>query len=504
MSYKLDLSVITRNGPVSITQQLVDLLQAAIEAGELGPGEKLPTTRALAAEAGVNHLTAARAYRRLAELGYVTATVGRGTFVRALPPAAGETGDDWQVYVLPERPASYAEQVLADAFRLAGEPGVVSLSTGHPSPRCYPTEELARITAEVFAEAGGEAIGYISPEGLFGLRERIAERGGLVGFAREPEEILVTSGARQGIDLVARGLLEPGDVVAIESPTFIGLLSSWRATGARVIGIPVGAGGFDVDVLERVLARHEVKLCVLQTACQNPTGRDISPEARTRLAELAVERNFFVLEDGVYADLRYEGEGPRALRELAPSHVIHVNSLSKTVGGGLRLGWIAARGPVLERLVALKLETDFHTPTLIQHIGARYLGSGGYERQLERSVGFYRERRDALMAALERHLAGEYLAEPPRGGHHVWVTLRRPLNERELYAEALRHGVSFTPGGVVTAERSAQTSFRLSFSLLDPDELDEGVRRLARAIRALRRRERLGPPDSGRAAMPVS
>src|SRR5919106_814971 len=127
MSYKLDLSQLQRDGDTSLTQQLVDRFSAAIEAGELGPGEKLPTTRALAAEAGVNHLTAARVYRRLAELGYVTATVGRGTFVRALTPAAGESGDDWQIYVLPDRPITYAEQIMADAFRLADEPGVISL-----------------------------------------------------------------------------------------------------------------------------------------------------------------------------------------------------------------------------------------------------------------------------------------------------------------------------------------------------------------------------------------
>lgn len=504
MSYKTKLSELQRDGAVSLTQQLVDLLVDAIESGELGPGEKLATTRALAAEAGVNHLTAARVYRRLAELGYVTATVGRGTFVRALTPAAGEDNDDWQVYVLPDRPITYAEQVLADAFRLADEPGVISLSTGYPSPSCYPTEELAAIAADVFAEEGGNAISYLVAEGLWDLREQIAERGRTAGFATDPEEILVTSGARQGIDLVARSLLEPGDVVAIETPTFIGLLSSWRATGARVLGVPIGKDGFDTDVLEQLLARHEVKLVVLQTACQNPTGRDISEEGRQRLAELAVERNFFVLEDRVYADTRYEGEGPRPLRELAPSHVIYVNSLSKTVGGGLRLGWIAARGPVFERLAALKLETDFHTTTLVQHMAARYLASGGYDRQIAQTKGFYRERRDALMASLERHLAGEYRAETPQGGHHVWVTLTRPVNERELYTEALRHGVSFTPGGVVSAERPTHTSFRLSFSLLEPKELDEGVKRLARAIRELRRRDRLGRTGAGRATMPVS
>jgi 2-aminoadipate transaminase len=154
------------------------------------------------------------------------------------------------------------------------------------------------------------------------------------------------------------------------------------------------------------------------------------------------------------------------------------------------VGWINARGPVLRRLATIKQATDFHSPTPVQHMAARYLAGNGYERQLELSLPYYRERRDALMAALERHLAGEYEAATPGGGHHVWVTLTRPVEERVLYAEAVRHGMSFTPGGAVTAERRQRTSLRLSFSLLEPAELEEGVRRLARALREVRRRER--------------
>jgi 2-aminoadipate transaminase len=491
MSYKIDLSALQRDGEVSLTQQLVDRFAEAIEAGALEPGEKLPPTRELAARVSVNHLTAARVYRKLAELGYVTATVGRGTFVRSLAPAgSAEHGDDWQVYALPPREITYPEQVLADSFATAGQSGLISLAVGWPSPKLYPTAELARITANVFEEEGGEALSYLPAEGLWALREQLAARGRSAGWAEDADEIVVTSGAKQALSLAARATLEEGDVAVIESPTFLGMLESLRHTGARVIGVPVDEDGLDVDALEHLLARHEVKLVALQTACQNPTGRNLSEDRRRRLAELAVERNFFVIEDRVYSDARFDGEPVRPMRELAPAHVIYVNSLSKTVGGGLRVGWTAARGPVRERLAMLKLEDDFHTPTLIQHIAARWLASGAHDRHIETTLRFYRERRDALLAALERHLAGEYHADPPRGGHHVWVTLTRPLDERLLYAEAARHGVTFTPGGAVTAERRSQTSFRLSFSLLEPDELEEGVRRLARAIREVRRRAR--------------
>jgi 2-aminoadipate transaminase len=501
MSYKLDWTTLRRDAPTSLTQQIVDRIVTGVDDGSLEPGEKLPTTRELAESAGVNHLTAARAYRRLAEMGYVTATVGRGTFVRAHPPgAAGDDpdADEWQEVVLPARQVSYAEQVLEDSIRLATEPGVLSLAAGFPSPARYPVGDLARIAQEVFETEGNTALGYIPAEGLPELREALASRGRRAGFADSADEIIVVSGARPGIDLVARAILEPGDVCVVEAPTFVGLLTSARATGAQVIGVPYGEDGLDVDALERVLARHEVKLVALQTSCQNPTGQDMSPQRRKRLAQLAVERGFFVLEDGVYSNLRYEGSEQPRLRSLAPNHVIYVDSLSKTVGGGLRLGWIAARGPVRRRLAMLKMDSDIHTSTLVQMIAARYLRGDAHERQLAGSIEFYRERRDALLTSLERHLEGEYRVLRPRGGHHTWVTLRRPVDERALYAQAFRHGVSFTPGGAMTPERPSQTAMRLSFALLDPDEMDEALRRLARAIRAVRREDRSA------AALPIS
>ena len=464
MSYKLDLSGIQREGEVSLTQQLVDRFAAAIETGELEPGEKLPPTRRLATEVGVNHLTAARVYRRLAELGYVTASVGRGTFVRTLAPSAGaEGGDDWQVYALPEHEFTYSERILEEAFAHAYEEGMISLATGWPAPSSYPTAELARITADVFAEEGGEAISYLPPEGLYAMREQIALRGRQLRVRhrarRDRGDLRRAPGDRPDR---ARPCWSPATWRWSSRPRSSGLLSSLRATGARVIGVPVDDDGMDVDALERLLARHEVKLVALQTASQNPTGRDLSEERRQRLAELAIERNFFLLEDRVYADSRFEGEPGRPLRELAPAHMIYVNSLSKVVGGGLRLGWVAARGPVLERIAMLKLATDFHTPTLLQHIGARFLASGAYDKHVERPPPT--STASAATRWWPRSSAtwpGEYRVIKPNGGHHLWVTLERPLDERALYNEAVRHGVTFTPGGAITAERRSQTSLRL-------------------------------------------
>ena len=219
----------------------------------------------------MNHLTAARVYRRLAELGYVTASVGRGTFVRTLAPAgSAELGDDWQLYALPEHELSYSEQVLADAMSSGGQPGLISLAVGWPSPRSTRPPSSRASPPTCSPRRAARRSSYLPAEGLYVLREQLAARGRRFGFADDPDEIIVTSGAKQGISLTARATLEPGDVAVVESPTFAGLLDSLRQTGARVIGVPVDEDGFDVGQLERLLARHEVKLVALQTAVPEP------------------------------------------------------------------------------------------------------------------------------------------------------------------------------------------------------------------------------------------
>jgi DNA-binding transcriptional MocR family regulator len=497
MSHNINLNDIERDGDRSVTQQLVERFAALIDAGELEPGTKLPTTRALAEEAGVNPLTAARVYRRLGELGYTTATVGRGTFVRTRPPKSGPVSaadandDTWQLSALPHRSPTYSEQMLQESFRAPDRADVISLAAGWPDPATFPRKAFEEAGRRVLAERMDEALNYSAVEGVPALREAIAELGRRHGFARAADEIVVTTGARQALDLAARALLEPGDVAVVESPTFTGTVSSFETAGARMLPMPIDEHGADVDAIERILARHEVKVVMLQTTCQNPTGTDLSPERREKLLALARERSFFILEDGVYAPLRFDGPRLPALRNEAPAHVVHVESLSKTVAGGVRIGWIAAQGPVLSRLAQLKMNSDLHTPALTQLIAADLLRGPGYEEHIRESAAIYRERRDAMVAALERHLGDAATWSVPNGGHNLWVTLDRPVDERLLYSEALREGVTFLPGGATQPEPTGRTSLRLSFSIVPPEDFDEALRRLARAVRAVQRRDRV-------------
>jgi 2-aminoadipate transaminase len=492
MSYKEGLSDLDRTNERSLTQQLVDLIAAAIDRGELRPDDKLPPTRELAELAGVNHLTAVRAYRRLRELGLVSAHVGRGTFVRGA--ASGLERDrpadsiSWQRYALPPRAEAYGDRVLAEMHRQATTEGLVPLSVGYPSERLFPVGEIGAAIAGTLDEQAGRALQYSEVQGTPELTAELAKLSATRGAAEDPDDILITNGASQGLALACHAILRPGDVAACEDPSFTSVIRSMTATGATMVGVPMDEDGLDIDALEALLSRREIKLLALQPRLQNPTGRDLVPERRERLLALARRHGFFILEDGIYGDLRFKGEELRSLRADAPAHVIYVDSLSKTLSGGLRIGWVAASGPVLDRIVAAKRSHDIHSPTLTQLAVARYLSTGAYPAQAERARAFYRERYEAMCESIERHLGSTAGYVEPLGGGHLWVALDLDLDERELADEAVRQGVAYVPGNAMRVEARPELNMRLSFGYLEPDEIDEGLRRLAGAIAALRRR----------------
>jgi 2-aminoadipate transaminase len=490
MTLEERIARIDRADEQSLTGQLVDLFLAAIAGGELAPGAKLPPTRRLATLAGINQLTASRCYRRLQALGAVVSEVGRGTFVRANAAASHFTPVDdpsWQSYVLAPERSDESDRIIGEMARHVEDPALIALSAGYPALELIPLAALRAATAETIDRHGARAFQYGPIEGVSELRAELAELGRRRGFDDDANSIVVTTGARQALTIAARATLRPGDKVACETPTFMGIIEALRTVGAEVLPVPMDEQGMDTGALEQLLRHHEIRLIATQPRLHNPTGVDLSPGRRAQLIELARQHGFFILEDGVYADLRFEGHDPGPLRALAPSHVIYVDSLSKTVGPGLRAGWIAASGPVLDRIVAEKRRDDAHGTTLTQQVTAHFLATGLYPEQLAFACSRYRERRDVLVDALEAELGGLAHFARPGGGGHVWVTLHRALDDVQLYREALAGGVSFVPGAAMLVERPRATHFRLSYGLAEPELIREGVRRLARAIRSLGR-----------------
>lgn len=509
MSYKSQLTELRgadapeqRDNRSGVTAAIVEIFEQAISAGELGPGAKLPPTRRLAELTGVNHLTAARAYRQLAERGLVSSKVGSGTFVRAAAaaiPGSSRVKNSiaWQRYVLPEFEETYGDRVLAEMHSHVQVEGLIPLSVGYPSERIFPIADMRAATEEVMRTRPERALQYSDVRGTQELAEEVAALSAARGEEEDIEDIVITSGATQGLTLAMRAILSPGDVVACEDPSFMSVIRAIRAAGAKVQPVPVDADGLDVDALEALLARTEIRALAIQPRLHNPTGRDLSPERRERLLELVRRHGFFIVEDGIYGELRMDGEERPSLRADAPAHAIYTDSLSKTVGGGLRTGWVIASGPVLDRIIAEKRSDDIHTPVLNQLVAAEYLSKGLYPAQLERARRHYRRGRAALEESIERHLGGVAHYLEPLGGGHVWLTLDSPVSERDLVDEAWRQGVAYAPGGAMSVARTQDLHLRLSFCYLEPDEMDEGVRRLASALDVLSAR------PARRAAAPV-
>ena len=353
-SYKIDLSELERDGATSLTQQVVDRFAAAIESGQLEPGEKLPPTRELAELVGREppdrraRVQAARGARLRDRQRRAAAR----SCARWRPAGSAELGDDWQLYALPEHELTYSEEVLADVMSSggAGRPPVARdrLAVAEPLP-----DHRARPHHRRGVRRGGRR-GARLPAGGGPVRAARAARRARAHRRLRPgpgrDHRRPRAPSRASASPRARRS-SPGDVAIVESPTFAGLLDSLRQTGARVIGVPVDENGFDVGQLERLLARHEVKLVALQTACQNPTGRDLSEERRVRLAELAIERNFFILEDRVYADTSFGHEPtPAASRAGARARDLHQLAVegrgrraARRLGGGARAGARADR-----------------------------------------------------------------------------------------------------------------------------------------------------------------
>ncbi len=493
-----------RDKPLPLARQIQAQLERLIGERLLAPGVKLPATRELAKSLGVNRATVALAYDELVAGGWAHAHVGQGTFVAQPPPGTGSAPA-----AVPHRPAiDWAGLFSRSAAIIAAEeerrrpvavPGAdaISFAGGVPDSGLFPIEAFRRVVNEVIREDGESLLQYYPVGGYPPLRRYIAAYLLRFGVEARPEQILVVNGSQQGFDLIARTFVDPGDVVAIEEPTYPRVLQVFRAFAAQPLAVPWDDDGPRADALERVLERHAPKLFYCQPTAHNPTGLAIGAERRAQLLALSARHQVPIVEDGFDGSLYY-GQRPAAPLKAADRDglVIYIGTFSKILFPGLRLGWLVAAPPVMERLQAAKQLTDLHTSAFIQAAVHRFCERKLLDRHIVRVVAEYARRRQMLLTALARRMPAGVTWTEPRGGFSLLVTLPPTLNALTLLPRALERGVAYTPGTPFHVGRGGERTFRLSFSAVPAARIDEGVRRLADTIKqALKRPARATAQD---------
>lgn len=496
-----------RQSPIPLYRQIAEQLRARITRGELVPGTRLPPERRLAAVLGVNRTTVVNAYRELAADGLIIGHVGRGTVVadpgRRYDRAESAAGLPW-IQLLTPATEVMQDALLHDTMLVSARPDVITFATGMPAPELYPVATMRQLLDEALHQAGQTLLQYCPAEGYPPLREALAHWLGRAGMHYHADDVLIVAGSQQGLYLLARALLEPGDVVAVESPTYLGALHVFRAVGARVLSIPVDQHGMRVGLLEDIVARRRPKLIYTLPTFQNPTGTTMSRDRRKRLLALASRYHVPVIEDDPYGLLRYDGDPIPPLAALDQHGVvIYLSTMSKVLFPGFRIGWIAGPRAVIERLADLKRVVDIDTNALSQWAVWAFLTRGLLEAHLERLLRHYPERLGRMVAAMEEHLAGMVEWTRPAGGFYVWCRLTDGLRARDLLPVAARHGVAFAPGETFHPDGGGTSTFRLNFTYPPVTAIAPGIARLAEAISALRSNRLHADSRGTRAAAPI-
>lgn len=370
---------------------------------------------------------------------------------------------------------------VRELLKVTEHPEIISLAGGLPAPELFPAAELAELAHALLTEDGTRALQYSTTEGYPPLRRWIAQRMTEAWHARfAEEEILVTTGSQQGLDLTAKLFLDTGDVVLCESPTYLAALGAFRVFRPRFVEVPTDEHGMDLQALEHALTQHHPKLVYVVPHGQNPSGRTWSTERGRAFIELMAHHPVAVVEDDAYYEVRFDGSPMPSLRSHDQlGQVVCLGTFSKIVSPGIRVGWVAAARPLLARFVLLKQSADLHTSILTQMLVMRWLERGGLERHLRRIRDTYRERRDAMLHALEHEMPAGTRFTRPAGGLFVWIEFPAGVDARELLKRCLQRKVAFVPGDAFFPNERRRNTARLNFSNVAPERIREGIRRVA-------------------------
>ena len=381
---------------------------------------------------------------------------------------------------------------IRELLKLTEQPDIISFGGGLPAPDVFPLDEFREACDRVLREHGPEALQYSTTEGYLPLREQIARHSARYNLLVEPENILLTSGSQQALDLIGKIFINRGDHILVEDPSYLGALQAWNAYGAQYVTVPVDKQGMNTELLEEAL-RAGPKFIYVLPNFQNPTGVTLSLERRRKLVELADRYGVPIIEDDPYGQLRFEGDHLPAVVTLDDQfrnnhgkcyhgNVIYLSTFSKTLSPGLRLGWVVAPAEVIRKLVQAKQGTDLHTATFNQLVAYEVSRGGFLDQHVKLIRRVYKERRDVMLAAMDRYFPSEVDWTQPEGGLFLWGVIPEYLNSADVLKDAIKHKVAFVPGAPFYPNGGGHNTMRINFSYASPEKIQEGISRLGEVL----------------------
>jgi 2-aminoadipate transaminase len=378
---------------------------------------------------------------------------------------------------------------IREILKITQRPEVISFAGGLPAPELFPIEEMKQVARIVLEESGSQALQYSTTEGFAPLRQHIAQRmNHKFNTCVHSDNILITSGSQQALDFSGKLFLNEGDIVLCESPTYLAAISAFKAYQPRFVEVPTDHDGMIIADLQQILERHNnIKLVYIIPDFQNPTGRTWSVERRQQFIDVMSQYDIPVIEDNPYGELRFEGEIPPSIKSLdRTGNVIFVSTFSKTFCPGLRIGWIAADQTLIEKYVLIKQGADLHTSSISQREISKYIDLYDFDANIVKIVQVYRQRRNAIVDAMQNHFPDDFKFNRPQGGLFTWVELPKHVKAVELLQSCLKQDVAFVPGDSFFPNRIVENTFRLNYSNMPEERIIEGIQRLAKVIKQVR------------------
>lgn len=375
---------------------------------------------------------------------------------------------------------------IREILKVTEQDDVISFAGGLPAPELFPIEEINEVNQFVLKESGTKALQYTTTEGYAPLREWIAKRmNERLGTSFDKDNILITHGSQQGLDLSGKVFLDEGDIVLCESPTYLAAISAFKSYGCNFIEIPTDEYGMDMTILDEILgSTSNVKLIYVIPTFQNPTGKTWSLERRKKLAELSARYGIVVVEDNPYGELRFEGESLPSVKSFdAVGNVLCAGSFSKIFCPGFRIGWIAGDKEIIRRYVLVKQGTDLQCNTMVQMVIAEYLKRYDIDKHIEKIVEVYRRRRDIAIKCMESSFSGSIKFTRPEGGLFSWVELPDGVSARPILEECLERKVAFVPGGSFYPNGNRENTFRLNYSNMSEERIEKGMQIIGEVLR---------------------